>query len=200
MVMALPIKMLKGLRITIKEKIGVALIFSIGHVIIIFAILRVNELYISLSEADPNINVTMSMWSVLEAAIGKCSTAFNLGFSLLIIAAVIVGTLPSLRSLIKKKSQHSDASLGSRGPYIRSGESAMKSSRSSRAPGATIYALQDMRGAKQSGPRDSKEILASPTVDKSGHGITVTRDVEVHSGEQLALRGEVSIESFIHSK
>lgn len=69
--MALPIKMLKGLRITMKEKIGVALIFSIGHVIIIFAVLRVNELYISLSEADPNINVSMSIWSVLEAAIGK---------------------------------------------------------------------------------------------------------------------------------
>jgi len=71
MVMALPIRMLKGLRISIKEKIGVALIFSIGHVIIIFAILRVNELYISLSGADPNMNVSMSMWSVLEAAIGE---------------------------------------------------------------------------------------------------------------------------------
>jgi len=47
-------------------------IFSIGHVIIIFAILRVNEIYISLSSSDPNINVSMSMWSILEAAVGQC--------------------------------------------------------------------------------------------------------------------------------
>jgi uncharacterized membrane protein len=70
-VMVLPIKLLMGLRISKKNKIGVGIIFTIGHLIIIFSIIRVVEITQSLGEANKNVNVSLSMWSILEASVGK---------------------------------------------------------------------------------------------------------------------------------
>ncbi|CZR70209.1 uncharacterized protein PAC_20110 [Phialocephala subalpina] len=181
MLMVLPIKILLELRIAVKQKIGVGFVFTLGHLIIIFSILRVNEISISLSQSDPNMNVSLSLWSILEAAV-----------------AVAVGALPSLKSLIKGKGQSSYGSytIGSLGPYIRNTNDGTRSTASSKAPQAAVYALESLKAR----PRDVQPFEADkglrpgiPAVMK-GSGTTVTRDVVMSSRLPTASdgRGEIN--------
>ncbi|KAF8851013.1 hypothetical protein BDZ45DRAFT_808656 [Acephala macrosclerotiorum] len=143
MLMVLPIRILLGLRITVKQKIGVGLIFTLGHLIIIFSILRVNEISISLSQSDPNLNVSLSLWSILQAAV-----------------AVVVGALPSLKSLLKGKgeSSYDSHTVGSSGAYLRSTNEGTRSSGKSKSPQTAVYALQSLKGkSKDSMPLESNE-------------------------------------------
>ncbi|MCJ1226705.1 hypothetical protein MMC12_003358 [Toensbergia leucococca] len=79
-VMALPLRLLWGLQISRRQKIALAAIFSLGFIIIIFAIVRVTQTSASSHHVDP---VWLALWSVIEASV-----------------AVIVSCLPSFRVLV----------------------------------------------------------------------------------------------------
>jgi len=118
----------------------------------------------------------------------------------------VIGTLPSLRSLIKGRGHgtNSGYAAGSRGPYERStndGTKSSKSSKGSKEPQAKIYALQDMSGRGGPSRQYQSDEALQPKVPSDGNaqGITVTQDVVVTSRERPALRDEISIESFIHA-
>ncbi|KAI9742522.1 MAG: hypothetical protein M1835_003043, partial [Candelina submexicana] len=72
MIMALPLRILTALRISIRQKLALAGIFCLGFVIIIFSIVRAVETSSSLTnswslkESDP---VWLALWSILEASV-----------------------------------------------------------------------------------------------------------------------------------
>ncbi|KAI9697983.1 MAG: hypothetical protein M1836_004336 [Candelina mexicana] len=75
MIMALPLRILTALRISIRQKLALAGIFCLGFVIIIFSIVRAVETSSSLTnswslkESDP---VWLALWSILEASVAVC--------------------------------------------------------------------------------------------------------------------------------
>jgi len=70
LVMALPIRLLIGLRISLKQKIGIGAIFSLGFVIIFFSVFRMVKVIKSIATSNPNGNVSLALWSLLEASVG----------------------------------------------------------------------------------------------------------------------------------
>ena len=65
--MALPLRLVWGLRIDRKRKTGLAGIFLLGFVDIIFAIVRVIETSASVHHVDV---VWLGLWSMIEASVG----------------------------------------------------------------------------------------------------------------------------------
>lgn len=71
LVMVLPIRLLWGLRVSNTQKAGLGAIFSLGLVIVIFAIIRVVEVVEAINNSSPSVGVSLGMWSILETSIGK---------------------------------------------------------------------------------------------------------------------------------
>lgn len=67
-VMALPIRLVWDLRIDRKRKAGLAGIFLLGIIDIVFAIVRVIETSASVHHVDV---VWLGLWSMIEASVGK---------------------------------------------------------------------------------------------------------------------------------
>lgn len=79
--MALPLPVLYNLRINSQQKMGLVVIFCLGLITIIFAIVRVIETNATKTHVDP---IWLALWSMIECAV-----------------AVIVACLPSLKALIR---------------------------------------------------------------------------------------------------
>lgn len=82
MIMALPLRLLKDLQVTRQQKIGLGVVFSLGFMIIATAIVRMTQI-IDQSRSDP---VGLGVWGLVESSV-----------------AVIVGSLPPLKSFFAKK-------------------------------------------------------------------------------------------------
>jgi hypothetical protein len=104
MLAVLPIHLLVGLRISKKQKYGLGAIFSLGLVIVAFSIIRLVKIIHAISTANPNGNVSLALWSMLETSVGKGSPFENLHvYSLKFHVATIVGSLPPLKFLISRR-------------------------------------------------------------------------------------------------
>ena len=68
LVMALPIRLVWDLRIDRKRKTGLAAIFLLGFLDIIFATIRVIETSASVRHVDV---VWLGLWSMIEASVGE---------------------------------------------------------------------------------------------------------------------------------
>lgn len=66
--MALPLRLLWDLRVNKKQKLALTIIFSLGCIIIVFAIVRVVQIRASTNHVDP---VWLALWSVIEASVGE---------------------------------------------------------------------------------------------------------------------------------
>ncbi|KAJ5054219.1 uncharacterized protein L3040_000500 [Drepanopeziza brunnea f. sp. 'multigermtubi'] len=165
----LPIRLLFQLRISTSQKLGVGGIFSLVGFIIAVAIVRMIYVLNSISTSDTRHNISVTMWSVLEAGV-----------------AVIVGSLPALKSLITKR--HGNSTYGSSAKrYKHSGSSkTISSARSGPHKGPHIR-LHDLPSAgthnsiEASGPGwDSEDAIYLRSLDL-GKGIIQTQEVSVHS-------------------
>ena len=65
--MALPLRLIWNLRINKKQKLALAVMFSLGCIIIVFAIIRVTQIRASTHHVDP---VWLALWSMIEASVG----------------------------------------------------------------------------------------------------------------------------------
>ena len=85
--MLLPLNLLRRLRVTPQQKLGLAVIFSLGTIIIAFAFVRLAQVTKATSNPDPATladgPVLLSMWSHIESSV-----------------SVIVATLPAFRYLL----------------------------------------------------------------------------------------------------
>ena len=66
--MALPLRLLWGLQINSRQKLALGAIFSLGIIIIIFAIVRVVEISATFSHVNP---LWLALWSMIEASVGE---------------------------------------------------------------------------------------------------------------------------------
>ena len=73
--MVLPLHLLWKLQITKKQKFALVVIFSLGTIIIIVAIVRVIEVSPKFDHVDP---LWLSLWSMIEASVGKLYLLYSL--------------------------------------------------------------------------------------------------------------------------
>ena len=89
-VMLLPLRLLMTLRISLRQKLGLSCLFSLGIIVIVFAFVRLFNVTKATekSKTDPttvaNGPILLSLWSTIEAAV-----------------AVIVANLPAFRTLLR---------------------------------------------------------------------------------------------------
>lgn len=67
-VMALPLKVLWNLRVNPRQKFALGVIFSLGFIIIAFALVRVVQTGASAMHVNP---IWLAVWSMIEASVGK---------------------------------------------------------------------------------------------------------------------------------
>ncbi|KAI4172252.1 MAG: hypothetical protein LQ343_003687 [Gyalolechia ehrenbergii] len=79
MIMALGLKLLRKLRVSPREKLALAAIFSVGLIKITFAVIRVVKIGASATHVNP---IWLALWSMIEASV-----------------AVVVACLPSFKVL-----------------------------------------------------------------------------------------------------
>ncbi|KAL2151420.1 hypothetical protein VTH82DRAFT_6518 [Thermothelomyces myriococcoides] len=91
-IMAMPLRLIYNIKVSLKQKFGLVCIFSLGFVMIVFAIIRANQ---SLAEQG-FVNLSLLLvWSTLAASISVC-----------------VGTLPALKVLITTRARASENRSG----------------------------------------------------------------------------------------
>ncbi|KAH6861191.1 hypothetical protein BKA58DRAFT_48332 [Alternaria rosae] len=90
LIMLLPLNLLRKLQVSPQQKFGLAVIFSLGTIIIAFAFARLAQVTKATSNPDPTTladgPVLLSMWSHIESSV-----------------SVIVATLPAFRYLLNGK-------------------------------------------------------------------------------------------------
>jgi hypothetical protein len=90
LIMILPLNLLPKLQVSPRQKLGLAIIFSLGAIIIAFAITRLVQVTKATSNPDPHTladgPVLLSMWSHIESSV-----------------SVIVATLPAFRWALDSK-------------------------------------------------------------------------------------------------
>ena len=88
--MLLPLNLLRKLQISPQQKFGLAVIFSLGTIIIAFAFARLAQVTKATSNPDPTTladgPVLLSMWSHIESSV-----------------SIIVATLPAFRYLLNDR-------------------------------------------------------------------------------------------------
>ncbi|KAI9055915.1 hypothetical protein LZ554_000851 [Drepanopeziza brunnea f. sp. 'monogermtubi'] len=165
----LPIRLLFRLRISTSQKVGVGAIFSLVGFIIAVAIVRMIYVLNSIKTSNPRHIISVTLWSILEAGV-----------------AVVVGSLPALKSLISKGAGSSSYGSGAK-RYKHSGSSkTISSARSAPHKGPHIR-LHDLSSAgthnsiEASGPGwDSEDAIYLRSLDLGG-GILQTQEVSVYS-------------------
>ncbi|KAK3900427.1 hypothetical protein C8A05DRAFT_17265 [Staphylotrichum tortipilum] len=94
-IMAMPLRLIYNIKVSLKQKIGLVCVFSLGFVMIVFSVIRANQ---TLAQQG-FVNLTLLMiWSSLAASI-----------------SVLVGTLPALKVLITTRARASENRSGSGG-------------------------------------------------------------------------------------
>lgn len=83
LIMLLPLPLLRNLRITLAQKLGLALVFSLGMLVVLFAFLRLDSVTSSIAAVSHTSAQDLAAWSLIECAV-----------------AVIVISLPALRGLL----------------------------------------------------------------------------------------------------
>jgi hypothetical protein len=134
MIMALPLRLLKALQVTRPQKIGLAVVFCLGLIIVAVAIIRMTQI-LGEARTDP---AGLALWGLVESSV-----------------AVIVGSLPPLKSFMQKKL----AKYGTAGAYGygRNGNS---------------YAMGGSKGARNTGPLNSHKsaVVSSIPLEDRGDG------------------------------
>ncbi|KAK2625864.1 hypothetical protein QTJ16_005176 [Diplocarpon rosae] len=172
----LPIRLLIGLRIPTRQKVGIGAVFSLGAVVICCAIIRLVELVESIGPGNSTRYVSLLLWTILETTV-----------------AVVVGSLPTLRTLISSGSRnYSSGSVvdNSRKMHVNSTSISHNGGRHIRLYDVkTDGVCNEVRGGYE-----SDEALRNVTNCPNG-GITKTQEISVSSHD--ANRDDViSLESF----
>lgn len=173
MIMAMPLKLLYNVQISLRQKLALSGVFSMGMVIVIFSIIRA----VQVTTTARNDTFLLAFWGVLESTV-----------------AVIVGCLPPFKSLFTNVG----STKGKSGDYYGETGGLGQYGAGSRMRGGGSVPLQShasIRGGKERWNDDeeyimnsSKESLTKPQeVDDWALGrIMVKKDVNITTGERPA--------------
>jgi len=166
--MLLPLRLLVTVRISLKQKLGLTCLFSLGAIVIVFAFIRLSR--VRIATTGPRSNPTtmadapliLSLWSTIEAAI-----------------AVIVANLPAFRSLLRKEenTQQTDSKPDRGAHYPKTIGSASKS--------AIVG-----RGVEMESLHSFEEVIDMTT----GPGV-VGGDIELGARGKIVMTRQVSVRS-----
>ena len=172
--MILPLRLLVTLQISLKQKLGLACLFSLGTIVIVFAFIRLSK--VTKATAESQINPTteadgpilLSLWSTIEAAV-----------------SVIVANIPAFRSLLKNRSKTKFSnSQGDRS----TGYPTMIGSKGNTSRSAIVsrgVELESLHSYEEEPGGKSKARVHD--VERNGEGdIVMTRHVTVESRQCLA--------------
>lgn len=179
----LPIRLLVGLRIQRSKKIGVAGVFLLGIVIMVFALVRAVKILDAIRTVSPKGSVSVALWSMVESSVGTCwsSLAFASTFADHCVA-IIVGSLPTLKGLITSKSRETGYDPTPKQRSRGGTNLAVESSRNSKGPHIRLYDLRSpgVMSTIQGG-YESDEVLNHKHSKEGLGGITQTRVISVSS-------------------
>jgi hypothetical protein len=71
LIMVLPIRLLFGLQISVKQKMGIGCIFSLGFIVIIFSLVRLLRVTPLITASKPTGEISVALWSMVESATGE---------------------------------------------------------------------------------------------------------------------------------
>ncbi|KAH8808634.1 hypothetical protein F5884DRAFT_378380 [Xylogone sp. PMI_703] len=92
LIMLLPLRLVLTMKISLKQKLGLCVLFSLGIIVIVFAFIRLFNVTQATAESETNPTtvadgpILLSLWSMIEAAV-----------------AVVVANLPAFRTLLRKR-------------------------------------------------------------------------------------------------
>ncbi|KUJ11052.1 PTH11-like integral membrane protein [Mollisia scopiformis] len=90
LIITLPMPVLKSLRLPIRQKIGLMMIFALGAFVCLISVLRLHSLYVvSISHDITRDNADASLWSNIEANVG-----------------IICASLPTIKPLVSRLFPH----------------------------------------------------------------------------------------------
>jgi hypothetical protein len=180
-VIAMPIKLIYNVQISVREKAGLVGVFGLCLVVIIFAIIRAKQILVE--TGFPNL-ILLEIWSTLECSIGKSSYAYSLissdfqslcNVQLIILShsAVVVGCLPAFKSLIASRAATKRTAYG----YYGSGNKS-KVSGGGRLRSASIPLESFSNNIKSSNERRVSTSESQEEIVKSDpHSIMVKNDI-----------------------
>jgi hypothetical protein len=153
-IMAMPLRLIYNIKVSLKQKIGLVCLFSLGFVMIVFAIIRANQ---SLAQ-EGFVDLTLLMiWSTLAASI-----------------SVVVGTLPTLKVLITTRVRASEnrSGDGSRGTQRKNSTFTHKSVKSAKSVALgslrrDSHNLRSVTGSNSDATESQEEILVQRDVTVS---------------------------------
>lgn len=170
-IMTMPLRLIYNVKVSVKQKIGLIAIFSLGGVMVAFAIIRAKQVLV----AQAFVNLTLLMvWSTLAASI-----------------SVIVGTLPALKVLITTQSR---ATAHRSDPEASAGTRRKNSNFNGKSvPLASIAReKKSISGSHSEGMESQEEILVQHDVtvsysdreDHDPHAVGVARPYPAHDRHQ----------------
>jgi len=148
MIMAIPVQILYKLRISMAQKFSVAVVFLVGIITMIFAIVRVVSL--DSSTANGQVSTTwLVLWGAIEGGV-----------------AILVGCLPSFAIFIRSRVEASRAqSYGNSGQKMPSTpNSQTRASRANSRARLESLMLDDVEPARLSSDGGSKKSLVNGTI------------------------------------
>jgi hypothetical protein len=183
--MILPLRLLFSLqKIPMKQKAGLACLFSLGTIVIIFAFIRLFNVTKATAESqvDPttmaNAPILLSTWSTIEAAVGT-----------------IVANMPAFRSLLKSRGQTrievGKGITGGNSGYTRGTSFGGKTNGSQSAiidRGAELESLHSFEGEVGKG-RGRVEVFEAGDDGIPAGDIVITRHLAVESRKRM--EGEI---------
>ncbi|KAK4184946.1 hypothetical protein QBC35DRAFT_33679 [Podospora australis] len=170
-IMAMPLRLIYNVKVSVRQKIGLVAIFSLGFVMIAFAIIRAKQVLVE--QAFVNLTLLM-IWSTLAGSI-----------------SVIVGTLPALKVLITTQHRAS----ANRSDAEASAATRRKNSNfnSKSVPLASISKeKKSLSGSHSEGMESQEEILVQHDVtvsysdreDPDPHAVGIARPYPAHDRHQ----------------
>lgn len=178
--MIIPIRVLVSLRITLVEKLSIGVVFIVGIITMVFAIVRVVSLNSSVNGGQVSTQWLM-LWAAIEGVVGMSlskntnhlkqqTTALTCFVSL---AAILVGCLPSFAIFIRGRVEDSRVQYNPY-PAISSSKgsnplSNIQNSRMKSAARNESFMLEDMESNGSAQDTGSRKSLV-------GDGITVTQE------------------------
>jgi hypothetical protein len=185
-VMAMPIRLIQNVKISLKQKAGLVCVFSLCFVMIVFSIIRAKQVLVE----QYFVNLTLLMvWSTLAATMCEWQRPVYLGFlafrheilksySRLITTlhpAVIVGSLPAFRFLATSRAAAKRSALyGSSGGKGKPHVSNNSSLRSKSVPHSSYPISEKSVQGRRPSALDSHEEIPQPD---DSHSIMVKSDV-----------------------
>jgi hypothetical protein len=187
--MAMPIRLIYNIKISVKQKVGLVFVFSLALVMIVLAVIRARQI---LAENYFVNLILLMVWSTLESSICKAPLSLLSRCLVLIPAAVVVGCLPAFKTLISSRAATQRSKNGS-----STGRSAYKPSatrqRSGSVPmGSFTHEPKSFNGRYHTSvASDSQEAIVKCSNEQERGHIVVKNDVV--SGDSVSLLLSLSI-------